>query len=522
VRDLLQTKQTPAATTFPDDTPALGFDNNGDLQTLSPVQFRLYQQAAESLAAEAMAPGSPQRAAIVTCDLATGGAGASPANGTGASCAKSLIEAFGGRAFRRPLIDAEVTTFSDLMATAAQAGATPDEQFRTVIEAMLVSPNFLFRPEIDTDPISLTPHPVGAYEVASRLSYMVYRSMPDQGLFDVAGTGALSTTTGVQAQLERMLSDSKNVFAPVFASMWLGTSIVATQMFDSTQFPKFTPALANSMLQEVNAFFGEFLTKNEPVTGLLTSNFSYIDANLAGLYGVPAPAGNALTRVVLKTPQRGGGLLTMSGVLSVTSYPTRTSIVKRGAYVLSQLLCAPPPSPPPNVPPFPTGPATGSQEQVLAQHRTNPECAACHDLMDNIGSALEDYDAIGAWRTVDDGYPVDDHGKFVGPIAGSRAGASVTFAGGNGLAAAVAANPAFVSCVAQNALSYALGRTLRASDNPYLAQIVAPPSGGTLGLRDVLMNVVASDAFRLRRGDTTMTKGVPTPQQPSPLDGGMP
>ena len=499
VHDLLGTTQTLGATLFPDDAPQVGFDNNGDLQTLSPEQFALYQQAAQTLAAEAMTVGSAERSKLITCDLTTGNA-----------CSQTLITNLGLRAFRRPLTAAEVTSYSNLMTTAAGVGATTDEQFRTVIEAMLVSPNFLFRPEIDADPTSLTPHLLNPYETASRLSYMVYRSMPDQALFAAAAAGTLAQPSDVQTQLQRMLADPKGVFAQTFASQWLGTGSVDTQTFDATMFPKFNPSLANSMGNEVLSFFNEFLQKNEPVPQLMTANFSYIDSNLAALYGIPAPTGTGLVRTTLTTPQR-QGLLTMAGILSVTSYPTRTSVVKRGAWVLSQLLCSAPPPPPANVPPFPTTAVTAtSQKEILAEHRADPACAVCHDSMDNIGIAMENYDAMGAYRTLDNGVAIDASGKFAGAIALSGGASPATFVGAVQLGAAVGADPRFVKCVAQNAMTYSLGRDLLATDQPYLADITAAPAnGGTLGVRDILMNVVASDTFRMRRGDpttsTTMT-----------------
>lgn len=497
VRDLLGTSQTPGATTFPDDVPQLGFDNNGDLQTLSPLQFTLYQQAAESLAAEAMTAGSAERAALVTCDLTSGNA-----------CAQTLITSFGGRAFRRPLTPAEVTLYLAVISAAAQAGATPDVQFRTVIEQMLQSPNFLFRPEIDANPTSLTPHLLNPYETASRLSYMIYRSMPDAPLFAAAAAGELAEPTQIQAQAQRMLADPKGAFAKTFATMWLGTAEVNTQTFDPTLFPEFNVSLANSMLGEINDFFNEFLLQNEPVPELLTANFSYIDSNLASLYGIQAPAASAsgMTRTVLSTPER-GGLLTMGGILSITSFTNRTSIVRRGAWVLSQLLCAPPPPPPPNVPPFPTTMVSGTQEQILAEHRANPACAACHDSMDNIGSAMENYDAVGAWRTTDDGLPVNVSGMFTGPIAEPNGGTGPTFVGAVQLAQTVAADPRFVSCVGQNVMTYALGRSLLPSDSAYLAEITTPPHSGQIGVRDVVLNVVANDTFRMRRGDNSTLDG---------------
>jgi hypothetical protein len=502
VHDLLGTSQTPGATTFPDDVPALGFDNDGDLQNMTPVLFTLYQQAAESLAAEVMTVGSAERASldsIAGCSLASG-----------ASCAQSFITNFGLRAFRRPLTAAEVTNFVTLMSTAASDGATTtDQQYQTVIEAFLQSPNFIFKPEIDANPTSLTPHLLSPYETATRLSYMVYRSMPDQGLFSAAAAGTLATVSDLQTQLTRMLADPKAAFAPTFVSEWLGTSVVATQTFDSTLFPQFSASVAASMGDEVNDVFTAFLQSNEPLPNLLTTKSSYIDSNLASLYGIPAPSGTGLTLTTLDTPQR-GGLLTMAGVLSVTSYPTRVSAVKRGAFVLSQLMCAPPPAPPANVPPFPTGTVTGTMAQILAAHRTDPSCAACHASMDPIGLSMENYDAIGVWQTTENGLAIDASGSFTGQIAeptlptGAMGPTFTGVAGPNGLEAAVAADSRYVPCVAQNALTYAIGRALQPTDTPYLTQITTPTqAGAVLGMRDVLMNVVANDTFRMRRGDTT-------------------
>jgi hypothetical protein len=335
--------------------------------------------------------------------------------------------------------------------------------------------------------------------MASRLSYMVYRSMPDDALFNAAASGTLSAVADIQAQLQRMLADPKGVLAPTFANMWLGTSTVTTQDFDPEMFPAFTPALAASMGGEILAFFNEFVQKNEPVTQLLTAKFSYLDKNLASLYGIPAPTGTGLVRTTLTTPQR-SGLLTMAGVLSVTSQPTRTSVVRRGAWVLSQLLCAPAPAPPPDVPPFPTDDTTGSQRQILAMHRASPSCAACHDSIDNIGLAMENYDAVGAYRTTDNGVAIDASGMFAGGIAEPAGGTGPAFVGAVQLAAAVAADPRFPACVAQNALSYSIGRTIAPSDAPYITTIVTG-SSGAVGVRDVLMNVVASDPFRMRHGE---------------------
>jgi hypothetical protein len=481
VRDLLGTALQPGASSFLNDAPELGFDNNSDLQTVSPVQAGLYQTAAELLAAEAIT--APARARLITCDLAAGEA-----------CARTVLTSLGTRAFRRPITDAEITSYLALMATAKAAGATADEAMRTAIEAVLVSPHFLFRVELDSNPTSLAAHPVSSYEMASRLSYTVYRSMPDQALFDAAAADKLTATADVQAQLVRMLADPKGkAFSQTFSEQWLGTKLLAGATFDKALFPSYTPALNASMAAEVTSFFDEFVREDRPLPELVTANFSYLDDTLAKLYGVPAVGAGAVKRTTLTSPQR-GGLLSMAATLAVTSYPVRTSVVKRGAYILGQLLCAEPPPPPPDIPPFPDGPImASSQKEVLAQHRKNPSCAACHQSMDNIGLALENYDAVGAWRTVDKGVAIDAHGVYPGTMQ--------PFNGARELATIVSQDPRFSSCMAERMLTFALGRTVGTSDDPYVQDIAKAKSGAAVGVRELLVNVVGSDTFRMRRGE---------------------
>jgi Protein of unknown function (DUF1592)/Protein of unknown function (DUF1588)/Protein of unknown function (DUF1587)/Protein of unknown function (DUF1595)/Protein of unknown function (DUF1585) len=480
VRDLLGTSLQPAAS-FLNDAPEFGFDNNADMLSVSPVQADLYQKAAEALAAEAMTPA--RRATLATCDLATGDV-----------CLRSIITTFGARAFRRVLTAAEVTSYLTLMTTARTAGATADEALRTAVEAFLISPHFLHRVEIDATPTSLVAHAVSPYEMASRLSYLVYRSMPDKPLFDAAAAGKLGAVADVQAQLTRMLADPKgSTFAPDFSTQWLGARSLELAQFDKTVFPNFTPALAASMKSELTTFFDDFIRENLPVNQLLTANFSYLDDNLATLYGVPAVGAGGLKRTTFSTSQRGGGLLTMAGPLAVTSYPTRTSLVKRGAWVLSQLLCSEPPAPPVDVPPFPQGMVMGTQRQILEMHRSNPSCSVCHVVMDNLGIALENYDAIGAWRTMEGGAAIDAKGML--PNGGA------SFSGGPAMAAVVAADPRFSGCVGRKMLTYALGRVLLPGDDGYVADISAATQGSPPGLRDILNRVVASDSFTMRHGE---------------------
>ena len=478
VRDLLGTAQQPGST-FLNDQPAFAFDNNTDQQLISPMQASLYEQAAEALAAEAIT--APFRSKLITCDLTV----------AGDACQRTILSTFGAKAYRRPLTADEITGYLSLMAAARAAGATADVAVRTAIEAFLQSPNFLFRPEIDPDPASPAVHRVAPYEMASRLSYLLYRSMPDQTLFDAAAAGKLATVDDVQTQVTRMLADPKATFAQDFSAQWIGATSLDAIQFDVTVFPSFRPALAASMKSELVSFFDDFVRENLPTTQLLTANFSYLDDNLATHYGLPAVGSATVKKTALDSAQR-GGLFTMAGPLAVTSYMTRTSLVKRGAWIMSEFLCQDPPPPPDNVPPLPTDMVMGTQRQILEMHRASPVCSVCHVVMDNLGIALENYDAIGAWRTTDtNGAPIDANG-----VLGSAA-----FNGGKELSAVISADSRFVPCVSRKMLGYAVGRIPVATDEPYVADIAASTSGGPPGVRDILTRVVASDPFNMRHGE---------------------
>jgi Protein of unknown function (DUF1592)/Protein of unknown function (DUF1588)/Protein of unknown function (DUF1587)/Protein of unknown function (DUF1595) len=380
VHDLLGTSSQPALT-FLSDTQANGFDNNGDLLSLSAVRVDQYRQAADALAKEALQP--PLRDKLLTCDPATGDA-----------CITTFVTAFGERAYRRPLGADEVASYLDLAGKARAAGANAEELLSAVVQAFLVSPHFLFRVELDPDPASQATHALGPFELASRLSYMVYASMPDDALAASAKSGKLSDPAELTAQLGRMLADPKGRFAQNFAEQWLGVRSVDTLQPDSKLFPTFNPALGQSMQQEVDLFFDDFVRNDLPVESLLTASFTYLDDRLAQHYGV-ASVGAAMKRVDLTTPQR-GGLLTLGALLTATSRGNRTSPVSRGRWTLSELLCSEPPPPPADVKvPSDDVITASTARDFLAAHRQNPTCATCHNMMDPVGLALENYDAVG-------------------------------------------------------------------------------------------------------------------------------
>lgn len=480
VRDLLGTSARPAQA-FISDSQANGFDNNGDFLSLSPTRLEQYQSAAEALATEALAP--PLRTRNLTCDPAAGD-----------SCVRTFLITLGERAYRRPLADTEIAGYLTLAGKVRTAGGSPDEVMGAVLKAILMSPNFLFRPEYDPDPASMNPHPLSPFETASRLSYMVYASMPDDPLFAAARAGQLATVKELQTQLQRMLADPRSRFAQNYAEQWLGVRAIEASQPDPKLYPGYNAALAVSMKREVNLYFDEFVRQNLPAEQLLTANFTYLDTSLAKHYGLPAVAAGAdLTRVTLATPQR-GGLLGMGALLLGTSRGNRTSPVARGRWVLDALMCAPPPPPPESVklPSEETITATSARD-FLAMHRENPTCAACHSTMDPIGLALENYDAIGAWRDTDHGQPIDASGVLPD---------GTKFTGRAELETTLAKDPRLRACLSQGLLTYSLGRAMREDvDTAYIDAVAKGTGGSTVGVRDLLMGVVASDAFRLRRGE---------------------
>jgi hypothetical protein len=490
LRDLLGVAMRPARA-FENDPIAFGFDNNGDVQTLTTLQIEQYQAAAEAAIAEVTAS---DLAALATaararvCDPA-----AEP------DCIQRLVWGLARRAWRRPVTPAEIDRLMAVARDARSRGESPLEQLRLTLVAVLISPHFLFRVELDPDPGSPVAHPVNAFEMASRLSYLIYRSMPDDVLFEAAEQGKLATAADVRREALRMLADPRGAaLLDSFAGQWLDLDELAEHQVDPALYgTAFDPALAAAMRAETIAFLGEFLRQNLAVSQLLDARFTFVDGRLAKHYGLTS--GPAVTRVELDGKQR-AGLLTQASVLTTTSLPNRTSPVARGAWVLSRLLCAPPPPPPPDVPPLPEGEvqAPASGRALLEAHRRDPGCAACHRLIDPIGLGLENYDAIGRWRDKDQGVAIDATGTLPD---------GAQFEGAVQLGALLARDPRVSGCLARNFYTYAVSRRPEdgSVDGQQVQRILDPIKD--VGLRDLVLGVVASEPFRLRRGEPAAAGG---------------
>jgi hypothetical protein len=422
---------------------------------------------------------------------------------------REVLQRFLRRAYRRAVTADEVERLATLTDHAVAAGESWESGIQLAMQAVLCSPGFLFRVEQDPNPGSPEIRPLTEHQLASRLSYFLWSSMPDDPLLDLADAGQLSSQ--LAEQVRRMLADPRSAaFVQSFSLQWLQLQRLEIAAPDATLFPTFTPELRAAMRRETELFVDAIVRENRSLTDLIAADFTFLNEPLARHYGIvdtlgnregqpePKPGGQPIrgtefVRVSLQDPQR-GGLLTQAGILTVTSNPTRTSPVKRGRWLLEQILGSPPPAPPPNVPELPATPAdaaSASLRQRMEIHRTNPACANCHAKMDPLGFALENYDAVGRWRTQDGSFPIDPAGELPD---GTR------FSGPAELRQAILSRrQELVRCVCEKLLIYAIGRGLEYYDRPVIEQILQKTAAQEDRFGALIEQIVLSDAFRLRR-----------------------
>ena len=414
------------------------------------------------------------------------------------------------RAYRRPVTPKELDAMTRLVDQTIAGGRPWEAGIQRAIVATLCSPKFLFRVELDNRPETRQPHPIDDFQLASRLSYFLWSTMPDAELFALAEKRQLSSQ--LDAQVKRMLKDSKAAaLVDNFALQWLQLKRLQTFAPDTKLFPAFNDGLRRAMFRETELFFGEIIREDRSVLDLIDADYTYLNETLARHYGITDTAGNragtpaksklpggkafprdTFTRVTLPLKER-GGLLSHASVLTVTSNPTRTSPVKRGRWVLEQLLGTPPPPPPPNVPELEAqNKLTGSLRQRMEQHRANPACASCHAQMDALGFGLENFDAIGAWRTKDGEEAIDASGTL--PDGKS-------FNGPADLKAVLKdKKELFTRNIAEQLLTYALGRGLEYYDSRAIRQITSEAAKQEHKFSALVTAIVKSDPFSLRRG----------------------
>jgi hypothetical protein len=482
VRDLFGDTSQPARA-FPPDNVAKGFDNDASVLSMSPLLAEKYSNSAKTLVDTLLTPA--KKSQVITCDPATGGD----------ACVQKILADFARKAWRFPPAAADVTRLVALAKSAVAMGGAIDEGIRVALRAILLSPKFLFRVETDPTPGLATPHPLGGYELASRLSYFLWSSAPDADLLTKAEQNQLGTKDAVTAEVKRMLTDPKAAaLTDNFAGQWMGLRTMDTVLPDAKTFPEFAadPALRADMKAEGAMFFKSFLTENRNALELLTSTTTYLNNRLAKWYGLPSPGSDTL-----KLSPAGSqriGLLMQGSWLTVTSKVTRTFPTRRGAWVLGEIFCEEPPPPPPMVPPLAEKTATGSQSvrDRLLQHASNPCAAACHTLTDPIGLAFENFDAVGRFRTTDAGFTVDPSGKLKD---------GTTFRDAKELAGILANDARYPRCLTSKVFAYAIGRTPQDSDTCSIDKLSGDFAEQGYHMLDLLTSVATSDAFTMRRGE---------------------
>lgn len=486
VADLLGTSLRPADA-FPADDPGGDFDNIADVLSLSPLHLSMYQSAAQALIDDTLND-SARRAKLVPCDLVA----------QGSTCARTVLTSFMPRAWRRPVAASEIDGDQAIVTAGVAQGLTTEEALKLALTAVLMSPNFVFRIELDPDPLSLNPHPLSGYELASRLSYFLWSTMPDDALMASAADATLLNSATLEAHVDRMLASPKaQALVDNFAGQWLYIRAVDDATPDPTTFATFDPTLRAAFKTEAQMLFQDVALNGAPVDTLLTASYVYANSRLAQHYGLAGVTSTTAIKVPLTADSHRGGILAQGGFLTVTSHPDKTSPVKRGKWVLNQLLCYDVPPPPPGVDTsLKDTMVTGTLRQVLEAHRANPNCSSCHSLMDPIGFGLENYDAIGAYRTLDGGMSIDSAGTLPN---GSP------FSGAQQLSALIASDPSFPGCVTQKLYAYALGRlpdkTPTQMDGQTLASITTGFKSGGLSFKDLIKRIVTAPTFVTRRGE---------------------
>ncbi len=482
VRDLVGLDLKLAAG-FPSDDVGSGFDNIGDVLSLPPLLIEKYFAAAQTIVEKVFEDEAARTKVLVHV----------PGEKLSESAAlKKNIDDFAMRAFRRPITKNEAERFAKLVEQTQKAGGSTEEAFQGVMTAILVSPHFLFRVEKDPSADDADGiRELDDYELASRLSYFLWSSMPDAELFRLAEEQTLHEPEVLKAQVRRMLKDPKAVaLTKNFAGQWLQLRSVSTITPAAEMFPNFDPALRSAMRRETELFFEDVVQNDLSVLEFLKADYSFLNERLAKHYGIKGIAGDDFRRANLPAERR--GVLTHASILLITSNPTRTSPVKRGKWILENILDEPPPPPPAGVQELSEDAETlGSLRERMEQHRANESCAVCHRKMDALGFGLENFDVVGAWRDKDGRFEIDSSGTLPGGKNFHGAAEMVKILVDQ-------KRDAFVECLARKLLTYALGRELQSFDRCAVNEIVDNLSKEDYRFSALVTSIVLSEPFRLR------------------------
>lgn len=408
------------------------------------------------------------------------------------TCAKQILLPIARRAYRRPVVAGEIEPLMRLFALGRKDGGSFDTGIETALRAVLVSPNFLFRVEKAPAGVAAgSSYRVSDLELASRLSFFLWSSIPDDELLRVAALRQLRPQ--LKAQVKRMLADPKaKALVGNFAGQWLQLRNVASWKPDPDKYPLFDDALRAAFQKETELFFGHVIEQDRPVLDLINADYTFLNERLARHYGVKDVRGSYFRRVSVDRAER-GGILSQGGVLTVTSYPTRTSPVLRGKWVLENVLGSPPPPPPADVPDLEDHAATSPKDlrAALEKHRASPACASCHSRLDPLGFALENYDAVGRFRKAEGGAPIDSTGALPnGKVLDGPSGLKQVLMG---------RQDEFVDCLAEKLMIYALGRGLEAEDQAVVRQVRRQTARGEYRFSALVESIVGSVPFQMRR-----------------------
>ena len=441
---------------------------------------------------EATGPGdTPSRRRIFTCRPAEGAG----RGGRAGVCGRDSLGTLARRAYRRPATGGDVDLLLGFFDEGRVDGGF-DQGVEMALRRLLVSPEFLLR--VERDPAGADgPYRVSDLELASRLSFFLWSSLPDDELIDAASRGELGDPAVLEAQIRRMLADERSAsLVTSFAAQWLYLRNLPAVSPDFIVFPDFDETLRRALRRETELFFESVVREDRSALDLITADYTFLNERLARHYGMPGVAGSQFRRVSLPPGSPRGGLLGHGSILAVTGYATRTSPVVRGKWVLENLLGTPPPPPPANVPPLneEKSAAVLSMRERMEEHRRNPTCAACHALMDPVGLSLENFDAIGRWRTLTAGLaPIDATGGLPD---------GTVFDGAAGLRQAILdRSDQFVRTLVDKLMTYALGRATEHYDAPAVRAVERGAKAGGYRFSDLVLGIVRSTPFQMRRPD---------------------
>lgn len=468
---------------FPSDDVGAGFDNIGDVLSIPPILMEKYLTAAETIA-EAVFENDAARQRLF---VHRPGPDLEPR-----AAAVRNLRRFASRAFRRPVTDDELQRLLQIVQRARESGSDFRGALEFAMQAILVSPHFLFRIESDPAPDDEDGiRELNDYEIASRLSYFLWSTMPDERLFELAAAGQLRDENVLRSEVERMLGDPKNrALTENFAGQWLQLRSLADIAPDPERFPGFDEPLRQAMRRETELFFETIIQEDRSVLEFLSADFTFVNERLARHYGIDGVMGADFRRVSLSGRRR--GVLTQASILSLTSNPTRTSPVKRGKWILENILDEPPPPPPAGVEELDAqAESLGSLRERMEQHRANESCAVCHRKMDALGFGLENFDVTGAWRDRDGRFDIDPSGTLPSGLEFTNAADLMRIL-------AEQKRDEFCRCLTRKLLTYALGRGLDSSDRCAIDIIVEQLEQHDYRFSALVQAIVLSDPFLMR------------------------